>query len=55
MPIPGDIGQMQLLIHCKDRQQEIIILCDSCIDTSKKDWDSHETSWVPPESLYWNN
>ena len=41
---PGDIGQIPL-IHCKDRQQEIIILCDSCIDTSKKDWDSHETSW----------
>lgn len=41
---PGQIAKYPLL-PLGERQREIIRLCRECINLSKTDWDSQETSW----------
>ena len=40
----GDIGRLPIY-YDKNKEQEIIQLVDECIDISRDDWDSFETSW----------
>ena len=39
----GDVGRMP--VKCDSRQTETDRLSESCVDLSKLDWDSLETSW----------
>jgi hypothetical protein len=41
---PGDIGKIPLIIH-QSTYNRVEETCNRCIELSKYDWDTHETSW----------
>lgn len=41
----GDIANIPVIVTAKERKQNIEKRVESCINISRKDWDSYETSW----------
>ena len=41
----GDIANIPVIVTAKESKQNIEKRVESCINISRKDWDSYETSW----------
>ena len=41
----GDIANIPVIVTAKESKQNIEKRVESCINISRKDWDSFETSW----------